>query len=113
MWTNSGEVPNNGIDDDGNGYIDDIYGYDFFEDDGDPQDAAGHGTHCAGIIAASGNNGKGVTGVNWQCQLMACRFLDENGTGSIADAVEAIDYAVSNGARILNNSWGWSRTSMR
>lgn len=108
IWTNPGEIAGNGIDDDDNGYIDDVHGYDFFEGDGNPQDAAGHGTHCAGTIAACGNNNTGVTGVNWQCKLMACRFLDDSGAGSVADAVEAIDYAVSNGAKILNNSWGWT-----
>ena len=106
MWVNTGEIPDNGIDDDGNGYIDDVYGYDFVQDDGDPLDEHSHGTHCAGTIAGRGNNGLGVAGVNWQCQLMACRFLDAGGSGTTADAISAINYAVANGADILSNSWG-------
>ncbi|MBN2019065.1 MAG: S8 family serine peptidase [Sedimentisphaerales bacterium] len=106
IWTNSGETAGNGIDDDGNGYIDDIHGYDFVENDGDAMDEHSHGTHCAGTIGASSNNGVGVTGVNWHCKIMACRFLDEDGSGTTADAISAINYAVTNGAQILSNSWG-------
>jgi subtilisin family serine protease len=106
MWVNTGEIPDNGIDDDGNGFIDDVYGYDFVQVDGDPLDEHSHGTHCAGTIAGRGNNGLGVAGVNWQCQLMACRFLDAGGSGTTADAISAINYAVANGADILSNSWG-------
>jgi subtilisin family serine protease len=106
MWINPGEVADNGIDDDGNGYIDDVHGYDFYAKDPDPSDPQGHGTHCAGIIAARGNNGTGGTGVNWTCKLMACRFLNIFGSGSTYGAIEAINYAVDNGADILSNSWG-------
>jgi subtilisin family serine protease len=106
IWTNPGEVAGNGIDDDGNGYIDDIHGYDFVENDGDAMDEHSHGTHCAGTIGASSNNGVGVAGVNWRCKIMACRFLDEDGSGSVSNAVKAINYAVANGAQILSNSWG-------
>ncbi|HKQ50422.1 MAG TPA: S8 family serine peptidase [Phycisphaerae bacterium] len=110
MWKNPGETgggkETNGIDDDGNGYVDDVHGYDFFQNDSDPSDAHSHGTHVAGTIGAHGNNGLGVTGVNWQCRLMACRFLNAGGSGSTADAIEAINYAVANGAKVLNNSWG-------
>ncbi len=106
MWTNTGEIPGNSIDDDDNGFIDDVHGYDFCKNDGDPIDEHSHGTHCAGTIAARGNNGVGVTGVNWRCKLMACRFLDENGSGYASDAIDAINYAVANGADILSNSWG-------
>jgi len=106
IWINEQEVPDNGVDDDGNGYVDDVFGYDFAADDNDPSDAAGHGTHVAGTIAARGNNGMGVVGLTWQCRLMACRFLDANGVGYTSDAIDAINYAVANGARILNNSWG-------
>ncbi|MGF1577723.1 MAG: S8 family serine peptidase, partial [Gemmataceae bacterium] len=105
MWRNTGEIPNNGIDDDGNGYTDDYYGYDFYDGDGDPFDTEGHGTHVAGTIGAVGNNDDGVSGVAWDVQLMAVRFLGRFG-GSLSGAISSIDYAVANGAQILNNSWG-------
>ena len=75
-------------------------------DDADPDDDAGHGTHVAGIIGAQGNNAIGVAGVNWDVQLMALKFLDENGEGNTADAANAIDFAVEHGARVINASWG-------
>lgn len=106
MWTNPGETPNNGIDDDGNGFVDDYYGYDFSAYDSDPKDEMGHGTHVAGTIAAVGNNAVGVTGVNWRSRIMAVRFLDANGSGWYSDAVAATMYAAANGARVTNNSWG-------
>ena len=106
MWVNPGEIWGNNIDDDGNGYIDDVYGYDFVQDDSDPSDASGHGTHCAGTIAGVGDNGLGVTGVNWRCKIMAVRFLDAQGYGETDAAIEAINYAVARGAKILSNSWG-------
>jgi len=76
--------------------------------DSDPMDEHDHGTHVAGTIGAVGNNSSGVTGINWRCKMMACRFLNEDGYGSVADAIDAINYAVANGAKILNNSWGGS-----
>jgi len=106
MWVNPGEIPGDGIDNDGNGYVDDVHGYDFVNYDSDPMDADGHGTHVAGTIGAVGNNALGVVGVNWNCRIMACRFLNAAGRGSTMDAIEAIKYAVANGARVLNNSWG-------
>ncbi len=106
MWINSGEIPGNGIDDDGNGYVDDVYGYDFVNNDGDPFDDFGHGTHVAGIIAAAGNDGVGIAGVNWSAKIMALKFLDAYGYGSISDAVYAIHYATIMGAKVMNNSWG-------
>jgi len=106
MWRNPGEIPNNGIDDDNNGYVDDVYGYDFGDDDADPYDDNGHGTHVAGTIGAVGNNAIGVTGVAWNVRLMALKFLDDQGSGTEADAVRAIDYAIRMGARIINASWG-------
>lgn len=106
IWINSGEIPGDGIDNDGNGFVDDVHGYDFFAYDADPMDADGHGTHVAGTIGAVGNNGIGVVGVNWNVQIMPVRFLGPAGSGTTIDAIEAIKYSVANGARILNNSWG-------
>jgi serine protease len=105
IWTNSGEVPGNGIDDDGNGYIDDVHGWNFVDNNGNIMDDYGHGTHVAGIIGAVGDNGIGVAGVTWSVQLMAIKFLDGSGNGWISSAIEALNYAVANGATISNNSW--------
>jgi serine protease len=105
MWTNTGEIPGNGIDDDGNGFTDDVYGYDFYDFDGDPMDEGGHGTHVAGTICAEGNNGIGIVGVVQQCKIMALRFLGPRG-GSTSGGIAALDYAVQMGAKISNNSWG-------
>ena len=106
MWVNAGEIPGDHIDNDGNGYVDDVHGYDFVNNDGDPFDDHSHGTHVAGTIAAVGDNGIGVTGINWHAKIMALKFLDAQGSGTVADAIKAIDYAVANGATISNNSWG-------
>lgn len=106
IWMNQAEIPGNGVDDDSNGYIDDVYGYDFNNDDADPMDDHGHGSLCAGIIGASGNNGFGMSGISWNAKIMALKFLDNNGMGNTADAIEAIVYAQDNGAKILNSSWG-------
>ncbi|MES2963105.1 MAG: S8 family serine peptidase [Bdellovibrionota bacterium] len=106
-WTNSAEANGApGVDDDGNGYVDDIHGYDFAHDDGDPIDDHSHGSHCAGTIGGRGNDGAGVVGVNWNVTLMAVKFLDENGSGNLANAVKAVDYARKMGAKIMSNSWG-------
>jgi len=106
MWRNPGEVPGNGIDDDQNGYVDDVYGYDFANNDSNPMDDNGHGTHVAGTIGAVGNNSRGVAGVLWDVQIMALKFLGANGSGYISNALRALNYAVANGASISNNSWG-------
>lgn len=107
MWVNQLEYNGtSGIDDDGNGYIDDIYGYDFYNNDSDPYDDHYHGTHCAGTIGGTGNNMQGVTGVCWQVRLMALKFLSSGGSGNDADAIEAIQYGVTMGARVMSNSWG-------
>lgn len=82
------------------------HGYDFYDDDNDPMDEQNHGTHVAGTIAGVGNNGVGVVGVAWEAQIMAMRFLGPDGSGATSDAVKCIDWAVNNGAHILNNSWG-------
>jgi len=112
IWTN--EIERNGIagvDDDGNGYVDDIYGWDFLSDDNDPSDETSHGTHCAGTIGALGNNDAGVAGVNWNVKIMNLKFLNAQNMGSTADAVEAISYATMMRQRGVNivltsNSWG-------
>jgi len=106
MWINPGEIAGNGIDDDHDGYIDDIYGISALKDTGDPNDDYGHGTISAGVLGAVGNNGKGITGVAWKVQLMACQFLDAQFQGMVSDAIQCIDYARSKGARIINASWG-------
>jgi subtilisin family serine protease len=114
MWINTGETScTNGIDDDSNGFIDDCKGWDFVGtdvdtsiDDNDPMDDYGHGTHVAGIIGAVGNNGTGVTGVMWEVKLMALKCFDSEGYGTVSDEVEGIDYAVENGAKIINTSYG-------
>lgn len=106
MWQNEGEVPSNGIDDDGNGYVDDIFGYDFANRDHDPMDDHLHGTHIAGTIAAVADNGIGVVGVAPGVRIMALKFMDETGNGLTSDAISALNYAVANGASISNNSFG-------
>jgi subtilisin family serine protease len=110
MWQNPGEIPGDGIDNDGNGFVDDIYGIDTFFNDSDPMDLGGHGTHVAGTIGAVGNNGAGVVGVNHEVSIIACKFLDQ-GSGSTVGAIGCIDYITglkNNGVdvRATNNSWG-------
>ncbi len=112
IWTNPGEIAGNGIDDDGNGFIDDIHGFDFVNNDGDPMDDNSHGTHVAGTIAGDGNNGAGVAGVTWNSSIMALKFLSAGGSGSIADAVRAVNYATMMktiygvNVKLTSNSWG-------
>ncbi len=118
MWRNAKEIPDNNVDDDNNGFVDDIVGWDFLGKDNKPYDLAatslgdllnggnpGHGTHCAGNVAARGQNGKGISGVAPNAQIMALRFIGSEG-GTTADAVLSIKYAVDNGAKVLSNSWG-------
>lgn len=111
MWINPLEIVGNEIDDDENGYIDDQYGINVLDTAEPPMDDNGHGTHVAGIAGAVGNNGKGVVGVAWKAKLMALKFLNGSGRGTLGDAIEAIDYAVSNGAKIINASWGGNEFS--
>ncbi|MDP8202909.1 MAG: S8 family serine peptidase, partial [Candidatus Tenebribacter mawsonii] len=106
IWTNWDEIPDNGIDDDNNGYIDDIHGWDFYNNDDDPMDDFGHGTHVAGTIGAVSNNGIGVTGVAWDVRMMALKFLGSDGSGPTSGAVSAIIYGTANGVKLTNNSWG-------
>ena len=105
IWKNPREIPNNGIDDDGNRYIDDVYGYDFINKKSDPTDDNGHGTHVAGIIGAVGNNGIGVAGMNWNVKIMPLKFMDAKGNGDVMSAVNAIYYAKQMGADIISCSW--------
>jgi len=125
IWTNPGEVPGNCVDDDGNGYVDDVHGWDFRDTkeddvgncnfarqgednrvfDGAQQDT--HATHVAGTIAAAGNNDVGVTGVNWQATIMPLKFIGPDNWGTVADAAEAVEYSVAEGVKISNNSWGY------
>lgn len=111
LWRNPGEIPDNGVDDDGNGYIDDVHGWDFLDEDNDPMDENAHGTHLAGIIGARGNNSQGIAGVNWRVSLMSLRFLDASGLGSVADEIEAMAYAADMGARVVNASIGGADAS--
>lgn len=105
LWANVEETANDGIDNDGNGFIDDVFGWDFVEGDGVPQDGSGHGTHVAGIVGAT-NNEFGVTGVAHDVELMVLRVLDDQGSGSSFSVGQAIRYAVNNGADIVNLSLG-------
>lgn len=106
-WVNEKEMSGkSGIDDDQNGYVDDVYGYDFVNEDGEPLDDQGHGSHCAGTIGARGNNDIGMAGINWQVRIMPVKFLSDEGSGTLAGALESIRYAVDNGAKVLSNSWG-------
>ncbi len=114
LWENNDEIADNGKDDDGNGFIDDKYGWDFVDDDNDPNpdasadadpDAISHGTVIAGIIGAQADNEEGVAGVMWNVEIMAVRMLNKNGAGNSTDAADAVDYAVENGADVINLSF--------
>ena len=109
--TNSGEIRDNGVDDDNNGFIDDYYGYDFINNDSNPLDDHFHGTHCSGTIGARGDNNRGVAGVNWSVKLLSVKVLDSYGSGTIASVVSGMNYAVKRGAKILSMSLGTSSYS--
>jgi len=112
MWTNPDEIPGDGFDNDGNGYVDDIYGWNFADDNADPMDGHDHGTHVAGTIGGAGDDGAGITGVNWDVSIMALKFMDDSGSGSTESAINAIEYATmmkrDYGVNVVatNNSWG-------
>lgn len=121
IFVNKNEIPNNGIDDDHNGFIDDVNGWDFVTNvpDPSPKFAAGfnnsgisHGTMVAGIIGAAGNNGMGVAGITWKSKIMALKALDDSGSGRMSDVIRAIDYATNNGADIINLSFTGQSYSM-
>lgn len=109
LWVNQKEATGvAGVDDDGNGYVDDINGYHFALNNGNPEDIRGHGSHVSGIIGAVGNNGRGIVGINWNVSIMALNMFPRYSEAQVADAIRAIDYAIANGARVINASWGQS-----
>lgn len=108
IWTNSGEIPNNGLDDDGNGFVDDVYGWNFVNNSNDPMDDDNHGTHVAGIVLGMTQDVLRNPGElsPAKIQIMPLKFLDQSGSGTTASAISALNYAIDNGASVLNNSWG-------
>jgi subtilisin family serine protease len=106
IWTNPGEVAGNGIDDDGNGRIDDTWGWDFWNNDNNPTDDNGHGTHTAGTVGAVGNNAKGVAGVCWNVKLAGLKIGSASGSISTSAAVSALGYCTGKGIKVSNHSWG-------
>ena len=106
IWSNPDETPGDSDDDDGNGFVDDVRGWDFVQNDNAPLDFNGHGTHVAGTIGAEGDNGTGVTGVNWDVSIMPVRAANAAGSLEDADIVDAIEYACDNGADVVNGSFG-------
>lgn len=106
MWVNEAEKNGqDGVDDDGNGYVDDIHGYDFANNDGDPLDGHGHGTHCAGVIGAV-HNRDGIRGVMSKVKIVGIKFLTDKGSGTTENAIKSIDYATKLGVNVMSNSWG-------
>ena len=114
IWVNPGETPGDGIDNDGNGYVDDVNGWNFFDNNNQLWYSASednHGTHVSGTVAATGDNGVGVVGVNWQAQVMVLKFIGPGGSGFTSDAISAIQYATDKGAKVINASWGGGGSS--
>ncbi len=112
IWNNPDEIPGNGKDDDGNGYVDDVRGWDFINNDNDPNDDNSHGTHVAGIAAAEGSNGTGITGVAYNASIMPIKVLQSSGIGNSSDLAQAINYAANKGASVINMSLGSYGESM-
>lgn len=106
IWSNADEIPGNGIDDDGNGYIDDTRGWNFVGNNNDPMDDENHGTHCAGIVLGASQDIFANPVTSARVKIMPLKFLDSNGSGATSDAIEAIYYAINNGATVINASWG-------
>eukprot|EP00921_Rhytidocystis_pertsovi_P001448 GHVQ01002454.1.p1 GENE.GHVQ01002454.1~~GHVQ01002454.1.p1 ORF type:complete len:1501 (+),score=177.87 GHVQ01002454.1:109-4611(+) len=107
MWVNSVELHGTpGVDDDGNGFVDDVYGWNFYHSNNNPMDDNGHGSHVSGIVGATPNNNVGISGISPQAKLMALKILDANGEGDVSQAIPAIQYALDNNAKVITNSWG-------
>ena len=106
LWVHEGEIPTNGVDEDGNGLIDDVYGYDFVSEDGDPFDDQGHGTHVSGIIGAVANNRRGSVGVCQHVSLMAIKTFGTTGKADVATVMKGVQYAIDHEAHVINASWG-------
>jgi subtilisin family serine protease len=106
LWTNPGEIAGNGVDDDANGFVDDVRGWNFVTNTASPQDGHSHGTHVSGTVAAVGGNGVGVVGLARSAKIMALKGLDDDGSGYDSDLADCIIYAADNGARVINMSWG-------
>jgi len=111
MWTNINEIPGNNTDDDGDGLVDDVRGWNFIDASNNPIDDHGHGTHVAGIIGAASNNRQGIASVAWQPKIMSLKALDHTGSGRWSWGAAAIVYAADHGADVINMSWGGSRAS--
>ncbi len=112
LWKNNKEIAGDGIDNDGNGYVDDFDGYNFIGKNNNPDDDQGHGTHCAGTIGAQGNNGIGVAGVVWDANLMPLKAFNSKGQGNTVASIDAVLYATKMGADIISASWGGAGYSM-
>jgi len=112
IWNNYEEIPNNGIDDDGNGFIDDNQGWNFAYGTNVPEDDLGHGTSVTGILGANGNNNIGMAGIDWNCKLMICKVLDNTNFGTYDNIANAIYYAVNNSANVINMSFAGGYSSL-